>query len=108
LKFPSWGIAEIFGGVPRLVVPDNLRSGVSRACRFDPDTNPSCLSLAEHYNTAFVPARAHKPQDKAKVEVGRAKLKKMLPGLIVCVTEKRTKAELDKWLQVLTDWGRQP
>jgi len=61
---------SFFGGVPRSVVPDNLRSGVSRACRYDPDTNPSYLSLAEHYDTAIVPARARKPRDKAKVEVG--------------------------------------
>jgi transposase len=59
-----------FGGVPKAVVPDNLRAGVSRACRYDPDTNPSYLSLAEHYDTAIIPARAYKPKDKAKAEVG--------------------------------------
>lgn len=61
---------EFFKGVPETCVPDNLRSGVSRACRYDPDTNPSYLALAEHYGTAIMPARAYKPRDKAKVEVG--------------------------------------
>lgn len=61
---------EFIGGVPEAIVPDNLRSGVSRACRYDPDTNPAYLALAEHYCTAIIPTRAYKPKDKAKVEVG--------------------------------------
>lgn len=61
---------EFIGGVPAAIVPDNLRSGVSRACRYDPDTNPAYLSLAEHYETAIIPTRAYKPKDKAKAEVG--------------------------------------
>lgn len=60
---------DFFQGVPKAIVPDNLRSGVSRACRYDPETNPTYLSLAEHYNTAIIPTRARKPRDKAKVEV---------------------------------------
>jgi transposase len=61
---------EFFGGAPEAIVPDNLRSGVARACRYDPDTNPAYLSFAEHYDTAIIPTRAYKPRDKAKVEVG--------------------------------------
>ncbi|WDE08284.1 IS21 family transposase [Thalassomonas viridans] len=61
---------EFIGGVPDIVVPDNLRSGVSKACRYDPDVNPSYQQLAQHYGTAIVPARPRKPQDKAKAEVG--------------------------------------
>ena len=61
---------EFIGGVPDIVVPDNLRSGVSKACRYDPDVNPSYQQLAAHYSTAIVPARPRKPQDKAKAEVG--------------------------------------
>ena len=60
---------EFFGGTPELVIPDNLRSGVSKACRYDPDTNPSYQQLAEHYQVAVMPARPYKPKDKAKVEV---------------------------------------
>src|SRR5699024_10433765 len=59
-----------FGGVPEMVVPDNLRSGVSRACRYDPELNPSYQQLAAHYQVAIVPARPYKPKDKAKAEVG--------------------------------------
>ena len=61
---------EFFGGVPQMVVPDNLRSGVSRACRYDPDLNPSYQQLAAHYQVAVLPARPYKPKDKAKAEVG--------------------------------------
>ena len=59
-----------FGGVPALIVPDNLRSGVSRACRYDPDINPSYQQWAEHYRVAILPARPYKPRDKAKAEQG--------------------------------------
>jgi len=61
---------EYFGGVPRLLVPDNLRTGVSRACRYDPDLNPTYQELALHYGVGVVPARPYRPRDKAKVEVG--------------------------------------
>ncbi len=43
---------EFFGGIPEMVVPDNLRSGVSKACRYDPELNPSYQQLAEHYQVA--------------------------------------------------------
>jgi len=59
-----------FGGVPEMVIPDNLKSGVTKACRYDPDLNPSYQQLAAHYGVAVVPARPRKPQDKAKAEVG--------------------------------------
>lgn len=58
------------GGTAQILVPDNLRSGVSKAHRYEPDINPSYRDLAEHYGVAVVPARARKPKDKAKVEVG--------------------------------------
>lgn len=61
---------SFFGGVPTMVIPDNLKSGVTKACRYDPDINPSYQQLAAHYGTAIVPARPLKPQDKAKAEVG--------------------------------------
>ena len=51
-------------------MPDNLRSAVSKAHRYEPDINPSYRDLAEHYGVAVVPARARKPRDKAKAEVG--------------------------------------
>jgi transposase len=59
---------EYFGGVPLIVVPDNLKSGVSRACRYEPDLNPTYQEMATHYGTAIIPARVRKPKDKAKAE----------------------------------------
>jgi transposase len=53
-----------------LLVPDNPRTGVSRACRYDPDLNPTYQELALHYGVGVVPARPYRPRDKAKVEVG--------------------------------------
>lgn len=61
---------EYFGCVPEIVIPDNLRSGVSKACRYDPDINPTYAELADHYGFAVIPARSYKPKDKAKAEVG--------------------------------------
>jgi transposase len=61
---------EFFGGVPEIVIPDNLKSAVSKPCRYEPDLNPSYQDLAEYYGTAVIPARVRKPKDKAKAEVG--------------------------------------
>jgi transposase len=58
------------GGVPKLIVPDNLKSGVTKACRYDLDLNPSYQQFGAHYGVAIMPARPRKPQDKAKAEVG--------------------------------------
>lgn len=58
-----------FGGAPKLLVPDNLRSGVSKACRYEPDINPTYDDMAAHYGAAVIPARVRKPKDKSKVEV---------------------------------------
>lgn len=60
---------DFFGGVPELIVPDNLKSGIDKACRYEPDLNPTYQQLAYHYDTVVVPARPYKPKDKAKVEV---------------------------------------
>lgn len=60
---------SFFGGVPALIIPDNLRSGVSKACRYEPLLNTSYKQLLAHYDTAALPARPYKPRDKAKVEV---------------------------------------
>jgi hypothetical protein len=58
-----------FGAVPALVVSDNLKSGVIRACFYEPAVNRSYAEMAAHYGTAILPARPYKPRDKAKVEV---------------------------------------
>ncbi len=59
-----------FGGVPEITVPDNLKSGVTKACRYDPLINSSYFAMATHYGTAIIPARKRKPKDKAKAEQG--------------------------------------
>ena len=61
---------EFLGGVPELIVIDNLKSGVTKACRYEPDLNPTYLDMANHYQTAVIPARVRAPKDKAKAEVG--------------------------------------
>jgi transposase len=61
---------EYFGCTPRVLVPDNLRSGVSKACKYEPELNPTYADMAEHYGCAVLPARPRKPRDKAKVENG--------------------------------------
>ena len=60
---------EFYGGVPEVVVPDNLKSAVRKTHRYEPDINPSYQQLAAHYGVAIVPARPYKPKDKAKAEV---------------------------------------
>jgi len=61
---------EFFGSVPEIVVPDNLKSGVTKTCRYEPGVNFTYEEMAQHYGVAVVPARPRKPRDKAKVEVG--------------------------------------
>lgn len=61
---------EFFGGLARLIIPDNTKTGVSRACRYDPDLNPTYQQMAMHYGIGVVPARPYKPRDKTKVESG--------------------------------------
>jgi len=61
---------EYFRCVPRVLVPDNLKSGVSKACKYEPELNPTYSDMAEHYGCAVLPARPRKPRDKAKVENG--------------------------------------
>ena len=73
-NLPNWigGHVRAFaflGGVPEIVVPDNLKAGVKHACRYEPDLNPTYQDLADHYGTAVIPARPRKPKDKSKVEV---------------------------------------
>jgi len=59
---------EYFQGCPEIVVPDNPRAVISKACPYEPDVHPDFLLLAQHFGVAVVPARVRKPKDKAKVE----------------------------------------
>lgn len=58
------------GGTPQVIVPDNPKAIVTRACRYEPDLNPAYQDFARHYGVAIVPARVRRPRDKAKVEGG--------------------------------------
>ena len=74
-SLPDWIVSHArafayFGGVPRIVVPDNLKTGITKACFYEPDINPTYLDMANHYGTVVIPARVRKPKDKAKVETG--------------------------------------
>jgi len=59
---------EAIGGVPELIVPDNPKTAVSKACWYEPEVHPVYEEMASHYGVAVLPARPRKPRDKAKVE----------------------------------------
>ena len=59
---------DYFGGVTEVVIPDNLKSGVTKSCYYEPDINPSYQDFATHYGIAVIPTRVRKPRDKGKVE----------------------------------------
>jgi len=73
-SLPDWiashqRMLRFFGGVPALLVPDNLKAAVQQADRYVPQLNATYAELAAHYQTAVLPARPYKPKDKAKAEV---------------------------------------
>jgi transposase len=72
-QMPNWlkvqmNAFEFYGGVTQLLVPDNTKTGVTRACIYEPDLNPTYQEFATHYKVAVMPTRPRKPRDKAKVE----------------------------------------
>lgn len=74
-ELPNWIMSQVrafefFDCVPHIEVPDNLKSAVTKACRYEPDLNPTYQALADHYGFAVIPARPSRPRDKAKAEVG--------------------------------------
>ena len=74
-ELPNWIASHVrafryFGCVPRVLVPDNLKSAVTKACFYDPEINPTYADLASHYGIVVLPAKARKPRYKAIVENG--------------------------------------
>ena len=74
-QLPDWTGAHVrmfrfFGGAPKLLVPDNLKSGVNKASFYDPEINRTYGAMAAHYSVGILPARPARPRDKAKVEAG--------------------------------------
>jgi transposase len=68
-RLPDWLSAhvtalEFFGGVPAVLVPDQMRTAVSTCCRYDPELNPACGELAAHSGTCVFPARPRHPKDQ--------------------------------------------
>jgi transposase len=68
------------GGVPRLLVPDNIKVAVIKACLYEPQVNRSYAEMAAHYDTAILPARPRRPRDKAKVEAAVLIIERWLLG----------------------------
>lgn len=72
-KLPSWIAGHVhafgyFGGVPKTVVPDNLKNGVRRSDFYEPELNKTYQEMAAYYGTVILPARVRKPKDKSSVE----------------------------------------
>jgi transposase len=59
---------DYFGGCPKALVPDNLKSGVTRASRYEPEIARTFSDFCNHYQMAALPARVAKPKDKSLVE----------------------------------------
>jgi len=74
------GALETIGGAPKLVVPDNAKVAVIKACLYDPEVNRSYGEMAAHYGMAVLPARPRKPRDKAKVEAAVLIVERWLLG----------------------------
>lgn len=95
---------ELFGGAAALTVPDNLKSGVNKPCRYEPLLNETYHDMAEFYGTAILPARVRKPKDKPKVEVGV----QVVQRWILARLRKRTffsLAELQHAISELLEWA---
>jgi transposase len=71
---------EAIGGVPNLLVPDNTKVAVIKACLYEPQVNRTYAEMAAHYNTAVLPARPRRPRDKAKVETAVLIIERWLLG----------------------------
>lgn len=100
---PHWIAAHVrtfafLGGVPAILVPDNLRAAVTEAHRYEPVLNPTYQELAAHYGCAIVPARPRKPRDKAKVEQGVLVVERwILASLRHCTFFSHAEANVAVW-----------
>jgi transposase len=106
-RLPDWIMGhrrgyEFFGCVPRIEVPDNLKSAVSKACRYDPDLNRTFTEFAQHYGVAVIPARPYKPKDKPKAENAVLIVQRWI---LACIRDRvfYNLAELNKTILELVD-----
>lgn len=101
---PSWVTAHVrmfgfFGGVPEILVPDNLKAGVTKACYYEPDLNPTYHEMAKHYGIAVIPARKSRPRDKAKVE----QAVQLVERWVLAALRKRTFYSLEDLNQAISE-----
>lgn len=90
---------EYFGGVTALLVPDNTKTGVTSACFYEPDLNPTYQDMALHYGTAVLPTRVRRPRDKAKVETGV----QVVERWVIAPLRKRTFFSLEELNQAIAE-----
>src|SRR5207244_8282392 len=84
---PDWIGAHVdalsfMGGVPKALVCDNLKAGVTAASRYEPGVNRTYQDLAAHYGTTVMPARPRTPRDKAKVEAAVLNVQRWILALL--------------------------
>ncbi len=99
---------EFYGGVPEIMVPDQLKSGVSKSCRYEPDLNPTYHEMAAHYGTVIIPARPRKPTDKAKVETGVLTVERWILARLRNETFSTLRQANDAISKLLTDLNDRP
>ncbi len=88
---------EYFGGLTEILIPDNPRALVTRACRYEPELNRTYQEMAEHYGVAVIPARPRKARDKAKAE----KAVQLVEYQILAKLRKRTFFSLEELNQAI-------
>lgn len=86
-QLPDWIMShvrafEYFGCVPNVCVPDNLKSGITRACWYEPEVNGTYHHLAQYYGTVVIPARPRRAKDKAKAEAGVLLVKRWIIAVL--------------------------
>lgn len=96
------------GGVPKQFIPDNLRSAVKKADRYEPVINDSYQALAEHYSTVIIPARPRKPTDKLKAENSVLIVERWLLARIHNETFRTLRALNARLQELLTDMNNRP
>lgn len=99
---------SFLGGVPKLLIPDNLKSAVKKADRYEPVINDSYQALAEHYGTVIIPARPYKPKDKPKAENGVLIVERWLLARIRNETFYTLRALNTRLRELLTDMNNRP
>lgn len=110
-SLPDWTGSHVrmftyFGGVTDLVIPDNEKSAVNKACKYDPDVNPHYAAMAAHYGTVVIPTRPYRPQDKSKAEIGVQVVERWILARLrhqQFFSLGELNQAIAKWLEILND-----